>query len=125
MVGKRVWSLTSGRHSMWRPASVEAPVAGVDTLAHPENSGFPTGADAAPGGRCDRFSTIEKRRRECAGCRAQSARMSESDVATAQATLGIQCLVSGACTHVAQDDDETDFRLSRNVMGRATLMSKP
>jgi hypothetical protein len=53
------------------------------------------GADAAPesattlasgaGGRHDRFSTIEKRRRGCAGCRAQSARMSESDSATAQA----------------------------------------
>ena len=27
--------------SAWRPASVEAPVAGVDKVAQPENSGFP------------------------------------------------------------------------------------
>jgi hypothetical protein len=51
------------------------------------------------GGRWDRFSTIEKRRRECAGCRAQSARVPESDGATARAgcqTLGIQ---SHRCLH--------------------------
>ena len=45
------------------------------------------------GGRWDRFSTIEKRRRECAGSRAQSGRVPESDGATARAgcqTLGIQ-----------------------------------
>ena len=27
--------------SAWRPASVEAPVAGVGKVSHPENSGFP------------------------------------------------------------------------------------
>ena len=50
-------------------------------------------------GRWDRFSTIEKRRRECAGCRAQSARVPESDGAAARAvcrTLGIR---SHRCLH--------------------------
>jgi hypothetical protein len=45
------------------------------------------------GGRWDRFSTIEKRRREYAGCRARSARVPESDGATVRAgcrTLGIR-----------------------------------
>ena len=37
------------------------------------------------GGRWDRFSTVEKRRRECAGCRARSARVPGSDGATARA----------------------------------------
>jgi hypothetical protein len=37
------------------------------------------------GGRLARFSTIEKRGRDCAGCRAQSARVAESDGAAAWA----------------------------------------
>ena len=70
--------------SAWRPASVEAPVARVDKVAHAANSApvrmrlrsWLRLAKVA-GGRCDRFWTMEKRRRECAGCRAQSARFSE------------------------------------------------
>ena len=60
----------------------------MDKVADAANSAANTGADAAPelvtscesgaGGRCDRFWTMEKRRRECAGCRPQSARVSES-----------------------------------------------
>ena len=51
------------------------------------------------GARWDRFSTIAKRRRECAGCRAQSARVWERDGVTARAvcrTLGIR---SHRCLH--------------------------
>jgi hypothetical protein len=70
-------------------------------------------------GRRDRFSTVEKRRWECARGRAQSARVSASDGATRQAV----CLprVSGhteACMHVGTVlVDGTDFRLSRKRSG--------
>ena len=39
------------------------------------------------GGRCDRFWTIEKQRRECAISRAHSERVSEGDSVTAQAVF--------------------------------------
>ncbi len=42
-------------------------------------------AHVGVGGQWDRFSTVEKRRRECAGCRARSGRVAESDGATARA----------------------------------------
>ena len=59
-----------------------------------------TTLESAANGRRDRFSTINTRWRECAGCHAQSARVSGSDGATAQAA----CVpwVSGdtdGCTH--------------------------
>ncbi len=84
--------------SAWRPASVEAPVAGVDKVSPPENSGFPlrmwlrswlqhAKAGRGAGGRCDRFWTIEKRRRECTSSRAHSERVSEGDSVTAQAVF--------------------------------------
>ena len=41
----------------------------------------------ARGGRCGRFSTVEKRRWDCAGCQAQSASVWGSDGATARAVL--------------------------------------
>ena len=53
------------------------------------------------GGRWDRFSSIEKRRWDCAGCGAQSARVWEGDGATARAVC--RPWVSGhtdACTQV-------------------------
>jgi hypothetical protein len=71
--------------SAWRPASVEAPVAGVDKVADAANSAAPVRmrlrswlrVAKVARDRCDRFWTMEKRRRECAGCRPQSARVSE------------------------------------------------
>jgi hypothetical protein len=71
------------------------------------------------GGRWDRFSTIEKRRRECAGCRAQSARVPQSDGATARAgcrTLGYPVTPMLACM-LAWAVDGTDFRPSRSGGG--------
>ena len=72
--------------SAWRPASVEAPVAAVDKVADAANSAAPVRmrlrswlrVAKVARDRCDRFWTMEKRRRECAGCRPQSARVSES-----------------------------------------------
>ena len=71
--------------SAWRPAPVEAPVAGVDKVADAANSAAPVRmrlrswlrVAKVARDRCDRFWTMEKRRRECAGCRPQSARVSE------------------------------------------------
>ena len=69
-------------------------------------------AHIGEGGGRDRFSTIEKRRCDCAGGRALSARVSASDDAPGQAVcrlarfiLGLQ-LAPVACTH------ECNFHLS-------------
>jgi len=66
------------------------------------------------GGRWDRFSTIEKRRRECAGCRAQSARVCGErwrDGAGSLPDLGISGPL-GRCTHIGVGGRRTDFRPS-------------
>ena len=53
------------------------------------------------GGRRNRFSSIEKRRRECTGCRARSGRVAESDGATAQAVTGPRDFGPlGRCMHI-------------------------
>ena len=53
------------------------------------------------GGRSDIFSSIEKRRRECTGCRARFGRVAESDGATAQAVAGPKDFGPlGRCTHI-------------------------
>ena len=51
------------------------------------------------GGRWGRFWTIEKRRWDCAGCRAQSARVWEGDGATAQAVCRPWVSGSHRCLH--------------------------
>jgi hypothetical protein len=70
------------------------------------------------GGRWDRFSTIEKRRREYAGCRAQSARVPESNARRCGQVAGPW--VSGhtdACAHFDAGGRWTDFRPSINGGG--------
>ena len=82
-------------------------------------------------GRRDRFSTVEKRRWECARGRAQSARVSASDGATRQAVC--LPLVSGhseACTQVCRgwstgpifDCRETEWRESSRWIPRRTCV---
>ena len=71
------------------------------------------------GGRWGRFWTIEKRRWDCAGCRAQSARVWEGDGATARAVCRPWVLpVTPMLAHMlARAVDGTDFRPSRNGDG--------
>ena len=62
-----------------------------------------TTLDSATNGRPDRFSTINTSWRECAGCGAQSARVSGSDRATVQAACVPWVSPDGhtdGCTHV-------------------------
>jgi hypothetical protein len=61
------------------------------------------------------FSTTEKRRRECAGCRAQPARVSGSDDATHRQLAYLGYPVAPMVAHkLAWFLDMTDFRLPRN-----------
>jgi hypothetical protein len=83
--------------SAWRPASGEAPVAvwirsRIQKIAGSRcgcgsGVGYSTRKWRGAGGRCDRFWTIEKRRRECASSRAYSERVSEGGSVTTQAVF--------------------------------------
>ena len=117
-----------GRPGMWRPGPAHRwhPTQGDGTTAR---GSFPTFCIQSHTDACthvgavvrwDRFSTIEKRRWGCAGCHAPSARVRESDDATARAVCRPSVSVhTDACTQVGAGRRWSDFGPSGNGDGDA------